>query len=177
MSRRRGRPLGYARPPAGTGNGLDWMGGAPVAGQVRSERVAWAAGEKETGVGVLVGLQVPLVSLLVHRPRIRAQPSCRICRLLSLPRTNRPQVWGAHILSPTLRTQPAVPIFPRPASTSTAHLSTGVSSPRWVSGVGGAAGGGRCSDKPRCQRPSLLGITFPSGGVGEVQPGSAGWGR
>lgn len=72
-----------------------------MAGQVRSERVAWAAGEKEMGVGVLAGLQVPEVSLLVHRPRIRAQPSCWICRLLSLPRTNRPQVWGAHILSPT----------------------------------------------------------------------------
>ena len=53
-------------------------------------------------------------SLLVHRPRIRAQPSCRICRLLSLPRTNRPQVWGAHILSPTAQDTACGPHLPAP---------------------------------------------------------------
>ena len=77
MSRRRGRPLGYARPPAGTGNGLDWVGGAPVAGQVRSERVAWAAGEKETGVGrARAVLQCRRLTVKVGPPCLPAGPCC-----------------------------------------------------------------------------------------------------
>lgn len=102
-------------------NGLDWVG-APSCG-VRSERVAWGSRRgKEIGVEVLAGLQVPPVPLLVHRPRIRAQPRCRICRLLSSPGPADPGFWGTHPVPPPLRTQPAVPIFRAPTAPPTAHL-------------------------------------------------------
>lgn len=177
MSRHRGRPLGYTRPPAGTGTGLDWVGGAPVAGQVRSERVAWAAGEKEMGVGVLAGLQVPEVFLLVHRPRIRAQPSCRICRLLSLPRTNRPQVWGAHILPPTAQDTACGPHLPAPRQ----HLHSSLKHRCLFTQMGEQGAGGRGG---ALLRETSLSETLPPRdhfpqrrGRSKVQPGSAGWGR
>lgn len=87
---------------------------------------------------VLAGLQVPPVPLLVHRLRIRAQPRCRICRLLSLPRTSGPQVLGAHILSPTAQDTACGPHLPAPRQ----HLHSSLEHRCLFTQMGEQGGGG-----------------------------------
>lgn len=61
-------------------------------------RGSWAACKPQRSVSLSFSLSQPTG---LETLGVRAQPSCQICRLLLLPRTNRPQAWGAHILSPT----------------------------------------------------------------------------
>lgn len=89
----------------GPGNGLDSMGRAAVAGEVRSEWVArgkeirlgesWVARRPQRALSQSTGLETPLV---------RAQPSCQICRP---PHPTAPRdagSWGPpHILSLTTK--------------------------------------------------------------------------
>lgn len=176
MPRRRGRPLGHTRPPAGTGPGLGGRSSSGRPGQIRKGSLG-SRREGKGGGGAGWPASPRGLSLSSQaQNQSPAQPSCRACRLLSLPRTNRPQVWGAHILSPNAQDTACGPHLPAPRQ----HLHSSLEH-RCLFTQMGEQGRGRGG---ALLRETSLSETLPPRGHfpqrrgrSKVQPGSAGWGR
>lgn len=97
----------------GNGPGVGGRGGSGWRGQIQqgSQREGNGAG----GAGWPAssrGLSLPATGL--ETLGVRAHPGCQICPLLTLPSTNSPQAWGAHILSPTPQCTVCGPHLPAP---------------------------------------------------------------
>lgn len=159
----------------GLGNGLDLVGGAAVAGEVRSKmcRSEWAARGKEKGVGGTWVACRPQRALSqrtgLETPRVRAQPSFQICSLLShFPAPADPRPGGAHILSPTLRTPPSVLPLSAPLLRTGAQVSL---HPNGRAGCGAVLGE---TSQPRTLHPG--GHLAPAEGSGQGPAGIRGMG-
>lgn len=160
----------------GQGNGLDLVGGALKAGEVRmgsldSQREgnggegSWVACKPQRAVSQSTGLET--------LGPATAQLSCQICPLLALPSTKRPQAWGALILSPTTHYTARGPCLPAPRQ----HLRSSLGH-RCLFTLMGEQGWGAVL------RESSLSETLPPRdhfpqrrSRRTVRPGSAGWGR